>query len=249
MNIENTINGLAMEANRAGSFIIRLIGNHELWNRTEKDCTYASEKNLGVRSSASDKEKEKACAMRHERFKPNYDIGAALSKCGGVRVCFFVDGIFACHGGVNPEVARALHAAGKHISELNTLASKVWNDEEMTDIDKQWFNYAVAGPQGLLMDRSLGTGSLSKAYINDVFDALELHYAGVHTIVVGHTIQPGGKPTIQWTDENNRYVVRVDTGMSRSFMSAQDTQSGDEWIKQRAHVYKYDIKTRRMHVL
>lgn len=246
MRIEKTINDLAMAAEQSGGLILRLVGNHEFVNRFHGSCTNVSDLALHLFGKSTEEQRAKACAIRHARFKPAYDLGAALEQCGGVKCFFVADNVLACHGGVHPDVARSLHQAGGHLSYANDLLQKGWDDQTISEADKFWAEELLNGPKGLLWDRSLSVGRPSDEYVKEVFDAVHLHYPQVHTLVVGHSIQEHGVTVIETPHGR---VVRIDVGMSRSFLGENATQSGESYVQEHAHLAHYDVANNKFTVV
>ncbi len=236
LRIEGAINALAQSASHTRSLIVRLIGNHELTNRFGHDCHNVSELTLGITRSATEGRRAEACLARHERFKPKHDMGDALSRFGGIRCIFVVDGALACHGGVRPELATELHESGLHLSYANELLAKAWEGAELDEKEREWSSKLLSGDESVLWDRSLSETRPSE-YVGQVFRAVRLHYPGVHTLVVGHSIQSHGVDVVETPHGR---VVRVDVGMSRSFAGDREPDGG-AYVKSHAQVARYEV--------
>jgi hypothetical protein len=252
--IESAINSLA---NTVGPrrYVLRLVGNHETTARFSNDpCTNATELSMGIERHYTPEMRKKACVVRHDRFQPERDMGAAIGRCGGYKCIYYADGFIFCHGGLRVEHVLAVekHGGLPLVETMNSLLSKAWLGERMTASEIALYEVLIKNPKtSILWDRSLSNAPHEtaadeanySAIVGGIFDALRRHYK-VHTIVVGHTIQRRGITT-----HNTLFgrVICVDVGMSRSFAGALD--NGNTWVADHAHVALLDVKTRNLSVI
>lgn len=209
--LERAINDLSEQAQRNGSIVIKLFGNHEFLNRLESLNEPYSE--IGPKRYMSSFLRHSYQTMypldpspvysRVKEFQPGNIMNYEVGECNA-SVIFQLNQHVFVHGGISLDAIEYADRSGRHLYELaNTVSRAVWKGTATAD-DEYHFYHLVNrkdSENSLLWDRTFSgvKGPPShrdmSEYISAVIRRLNEHNTRFHVptvlgIVVGHT-RPG----------------------------------------------------------
>jgi hypothetical protein len=199
LRIFQIMDHLASQARQSGGCIVQTLGNHELMNLVD-DLRYAD---------PGETAQFGGLAQRRAAMQVDSWLGSRLRELPlAIRIVQTnVDNDFnfttvACHAGIGMDVASQYS-----LEQINEVAWRLFKGADMPTMQRLAYRHKLLLGQGPLWTRVYADNNDQRAcaQLGAVLESLD-----AQRMIVGHTVQMTGRPTIRC----NRRLIMADTGMS-----------------------------------
>ncbi len=200
LRIFQILEHLRPQARKAGGCIVQTLGNHELMNLVD-DLRYAD---------AAETAQFGGLPMRRAAMLPDHWLGAylrnlplAISIVQKSPENDFNFTTIACHAGIGPRVVKEYSS----VEQINGVVERLFKDADMHTMQRLAYRHTLLLGQGPLWTRIYADENDQRAcgQLSQVLGVL-----GAQRMIVGHTVQITGRPTIRCGGR----LIMADTGMS-----------------------------------
>jgi len=271
--LERAINDLSEQAQRNGSIVIKLFGNHEFLNRLEPLNEPFSE--IGPKRYMSSFLRHSYQTMypldpnpvysRVKEFQPGNIMNYEVGECNA-SVIFQLNQHVFVHGGISLEALEYADRHGRHLYELaNTVSRAIWNGTATADETYHFYHLVNRNDSenSLLWDRTFSevNGPPShrdmSEYISAVISRLNEHNTRFHVptvlgIVVAHTWPGMNEGSVSEYSAEHHLVCRKNGTGGAGYVIFSDTNASRSFFRKGGDPYQRErrpkYRVRPLHI-